>query len=177
MDAIRLTLEQLKRSKVFLAILFALPILALLPGFDLSAPIYLIVLEVMIASVISVHELLHVKKAEKMGYSVKVEVLALGNIRYDLKAPPHVIREVAKAPYYSPTPYLLELVFIALLLLIAINAKFPMKYFLEGITVLPVIHLTSMICAYLTLEGHKCERLAKLASSKDLEEANQPLTT
>ncbi len=154
-------------SKSFLA-LIALSLIVAPLSFHVTA--FFITMGLMMAAVTSVHELSHIRKAEELGYPVsKLEVLGLGNVRYEVKAPPEVMREVARAPYFNPAPYLTEIAFLLLLTAIALSAG-PYNVLLLTLELVPLIHMVSTICAHLTFKGYSCEKLAKLASPEDLKE-------
>ncbi|GEM_PF-6090717 len=170
---LRLTVEQLLRSRSFqLVALLSLVISPFLPA-GIHLTLFVIVTGVMMAAVTSVHEMAHIRRAEELGYPVEgLEVLGLGNVRYEINAPPEVRREVARAPYFSPRPYLAEVAFLIVLAAIAASAISPYNYLLLALEAIPLIHFVSTVCAFLAFRGSgsRCERVARLASPEDLRE-------
>ena len=171
MGEIELTIRQLARSRTFqVAALASVVVSPLLPQGNHLAP-FVIVTGVMVAVVTSVHEMEHVRKSEELGHPIgELEVLGLGNVRYELDSPPEVRREVARAPYFSRKPYLVEVAFLLVLTAIAASAISPYRYLLLASEAIPLTHFVSTVCAHLTFRGHGCRKLAMLASPEDLRE-------
>ncbi len=171
MKEIELAARQLLRSRSFqVAALASIAASFLLPPGNHVAP-FVITMGVMVAAVTSVHEMEHIRRAEELGHPIrKLEVLGLGNVRYELDSPPDVRSEVARAPYFSPKPYLAELAFLLVLTAIAASAIGPYRYLLLALEAIPLIHFVSTVCAHLVFRGHGCRKLAMLASPEDLRE-------
>ncbi len=160
---IEVFLEQLKKSKLFVILILASSLVRM------ESFLYILTLILGVAAITAIHELLHVKRAEEMGYEVKVDVKSLGNVNYVLKAPKEVLREVARAPYFRPHQYMVELFFLLLLTLEALLAGFPFFYLLMAFNLFIYLHFLSVICTWVTFKGRYCP-LAKLVSKDDLRE-------
>ena len=171
MKEFELTIEQLIKSRSFKIVALLLLVVApFLPAGGHLA-LFVIVAGVMMAAVTSVHEMVHIRRAEELGHPVRdIKILGLGNIRYEVDSPPEVRREVARAPYFSLKPYLVEVAFLIILAVIAASATSPYNYLLLALEAIPSMHFVSTVCAHLAFRGLGCEKLARLASPEDLRE-------